>query len=321
MELPRGVGEVPSWWLELVPHTICEDVLIKKRRLRRRSVGEAVEKINEETNSIVAQKSDDNHNDLTSIESERHSNYEKRESPMERTKWSNRLEFEGKEIEYHETVKSFPKERISNFNVVMSSHEEETIVESRRSKGITPEEYGQTKLRARPGNVKTTEDDDRDTFINNALYQPIECIKEEIGDQETYSLTSAPATTSVTNHKKPVIPSSNKFHTAFTGVSPFDFAMQQSAKEKERREKERLSREALSKHHGALLLADKAAEYKAKDEEIKRKKKEAEELLKMFKAPDLDKQFELASEMKKLQIEEKQKKKEADELLKGYRER
>jgi polysaccharide pyruvyl transferase WcaK-like protein len=82
-----------------------------------------------------------------------------------------------------------------------------------------------------------------------------------------------------------------------------------------------LAKEALATHHKHSLEADSAVELKAKEQEQRRQKREAEEHLKAFKAADLDKKYEVAAELKKLHLEERQKKREADEHLKGYRER
>ena len=215
--------------------------------------------------------------------------------------------------------------KLFKLNITMTSDEEGAAVEARRQKDLQSEEYGQQKLRARPGNVKTVDS----VRLNQDQYgnanDPTE--RREVNYKTGDSITepafvgeefAGPASASPT---KRFLPPPKKFDTAFTGVSPFDFAMQQRAREKERREKERLSREGLAQHHGGVLLADKAAQHKAKEDEERRRKKEAEDLLKMFKAADLDKHYEVAAELKKLQIEDKLKKKEAEEHLKGYRER
>ena len=108
------------------------------------------------------------------------------------------------------------------------------------------------------------------------------------------------------------------FETAFTGVSTFDFAMQQRAQEKARREKERLYKEGLSRHHAQVVLVDTATELKKKQLEELRQKKEAEENLKKFKNDHGPSQFDTAGNLKKLDQEQKKAKKEAKELNHGF---
>ena len=108
------------------------------------------------------------------------------------------------------------------------------------------------------------------------------------------------------------------FETAFTGVSTFDFAMQQRAQEKARREKERLDREGLSRHHAQVVLVDTATELKKKHLEELRQKKEAEKNLKKFKNDHGPSQFDTAGNLKKLDQEQKKAKKEAKELNHGF---
>jgi hypothetical protein len=108
------------------------------------------------------------------------------------------------------------------------------------------------------------------------------------------------------------------FETAFTGVSPFDFAMQQRAQEKARREKERLDKEGLSRHHAQVVLVDTAAELKKKHLEELRQKKEADKNLKKFKNDHGPSQFDTAGNLKKLDQEQKKAKKEAKELNHGF---
>ena len=108
------------------------------------------------------------------------------------------------------------------------------------------------------------------------------------------------------------------FTTAFTGVSHFDFAMQQRAQEKERRERERLDKEGLARHHAQVVLVDTAAELRKKQQEESRLKKEAEANLKKFKNDHGPSQFDTAGNLKKLDQEQKKAKKEAEEHNHGF---
>ena len=103
------------------------------------------------------------------------------------------------------------------------------------------------------------------------------------------------------------------YKTAFTGVSPFDFAMQQRAKEKERRQKEKMDREALTRHHAQVVQIESATELKKKQQEELRLKREAEDLHKTFKNDAGPSQFDTAGNLKKLALEQKNAKKEAEQ--------
>lgn len=327
IDLPKGVGQLPTWWLEEVPHETRDDVLRKRRRIYRQSIGLPKESHEEETKAIEKEKQRLDSISAISMRSLTAGN-EKESSTMTVTAIE-QVAREMKETEDESDIGVVPTpEKPFKFNITMTSTEEDAVVEARRQKDVQSEDYGQDKLRARPGNVKTVDSVKLDQNLGgSAKDQATVGVSRESrsADSRTTSIASVRSgstrvVASESRHQQaPEAP--KKYNTAFTGVSPFDFAMQQRAKEKERREKERISREGLAQHHGALLMADKAAEHKAKEEEERRKKKEAEELLKMFKAADLDKQYEVAAELKKLQIEDKQKKKEAEEHLKGYRER
>ena len=327
ISLPKGVGQLPTWWLEEVPHDTRDDVLRSQRRVYRQSIGLPVESHEDETRAIEMQKQ---RLDSMSVISSRSLGLDDMEAHGESTSATNAaqqgapqtVETDGNDSGNNSTGKPF------KLNITMTSDEEGAAVEARRQKALQSEDYGQQKLRARPGNVKTVDsvrlNQDQYGNTNDPMEREVENkVGYSIADPSSVGEESArrSSTSSASPTKRLVPPNPKKFDTAFTGVSPFDFAMQQRAREKERRETERLSRESLVQHHGGVLLADKAAEHKAKEDEERRKKKEAEDLLKMFKAADLDKHYEVAAELKKLQIEDKLKKKEAEEHLKGYRER
>jgi hypothetical protein len=325
--LPQGVGQLPSWWLESVLHDTRDDVLRKKRRTYRNSVGLPQESIAEETQAIEMEK---RRFDSVSAASGRKltvENLEANDPSIHSTIAAiavSEVTDECKETEADNSPERADKNKVS---IKMTSDEEDLAVEAHRQKELAAEEYGQGKLRARPGNVKTVDSVllNRDQYGNRQGQQA-----RPSSDAASVPATSAPedastatasssSTTGARDIPKGQAP--KQYGTTFTGVSPFDFAMQQRAMEKERREKERISRENLSRHHGASGQADKAAENKASYDEERRKKKEAEDNIKMFKAADLSKKYEAATDLKKLQMEDKQKKKEAEEHLKGYRER
>ena len=50
--LPKGVGQLPTWWLEEVPHDTRDDVLRSQRRVYRQSIGLPTESHEEETRAI-----------------------------------------------------------------------------------------------------------------------------------------------------------------------------------------------------------------------------------------------------------------------------
>ena len=122
------------------------------------------------------------------------------------------------------------------------------------------------------------------------------------------------------NNKSSSSSSGKSYKTSFTGASPFDFAMQQKAREKERRAKERIYKESLAQHHGHSVEVDKAAKLLAKEREQRRKKKEAKDNLQGFKI-DLvaDATFNKAAELRRLNQEDKRKKKEAEEMRRGHK--
>lgn len=327
ISLPKGVGQLPNWWLEEVPHDTRDDVLRKQRRIYRQSIGLPKESHEEETKAIEKEKQRLDSISAISMRSLTAGTLEESDTTMMTV---TAIEQVSREMKETEDIGGVPTpEKPFKFNITMTSMEEDAVVEARRQKDVQSEDYGQDKLRARPGNVKTVDSVKLDRNVSGTVKdQPTAEVsrKSRSADSRTNepsiaSLRSGSTSTASESRTEQAPVAPKKYNTAFTGVSPFDFAMQQRAKEKERREKERISREGLAQHHGALLMADKAAEHKAKEEEERRKKKEAEELLKMFKAADLDKQYEVAAELKKLQIEDKLKKKEAEEHLKGYRER
>ena len=366
VRLPKGVGQLPSWWLDQVPHDTRDDVLRSQRRLYRQSIGLPRESHEEETHAIELEKQRlDSFKEISSRslglndvvvdqqqQQQQQQQYGHAASPrqiadnnqQEQQQQQQQQQQQEQQQQVTEAATESQGHDSSNtatgkafkFNITMTSDEEGAAVEARRQKDQHyVEEYGQQNLRARPGNVNVV---DSARLSNRSLAQnssptKTDAIELSPGENESVDNTllkndivevgtsDVDSSTSPSKDKSAPPPPTKKFNTAFTGVSPFDFAMQQRAREKERREKVRLSREGLAQHHGAVLLADKAAEHKARDEEERRKKKEAEEMLKMFKAADLDKTYEVAAELKKMQIETKLKKKEAEENLKGYRER
>lgn len=327
ISLPKGVGQLPSWWLEEVPHDTRDDVLRSQRRVYRRSVGLPTESHEEETRAIEIEKRRLDSISVISARSLLIDDIEVQGASLSAANAAKQMKIEMTDAEGNDSANSTTGKAFK-LNITMTSDEEGAAVEARRQKDLQSEDYGQQKLRARPGNVKTVDSVrlNRDQYGNsNVATKPggdgYKIAKLTTGSASLGEESTSPSTSASASAPKLAVPSPKKFDTAFTGVSPFDFAMQQRAREKERREKERLSREGLAQHHGAVLLADKAAEHKAKEDEERRKKKEAEDLLKMFKAADLDKHYEVAAELKKLQIEDKIKKKEAEEHLKGYRER
>jgi hypothetical protein len=296
--LPPGVGQLPDWWLQNVEHDTLDDVLRKQRRLRRTRQGLPVESEEEESigvqqdkefirQSLIASGRAGSHNALSVMAAAAAESDDLVSLVSQDT-----IDTDGDD----------GKRSSLRLSVNMSREEEEDIVEARRDRSLGKEEFGQDKLRHRPGSVKTVES----VLLNRDQYGNL------VG-------SSAKATGGPNEVAEPR--STKEFKTDFTGVSSFDFAMQQRAREKERREKEREAREALAKHHGTSVEADKAAEQRAKEQEERRKRLEAEANLKAFKAADLDKKYEVAAELKKLQLEDKLKKKEANEHLKGYRER
>ena len=205
-----------------------------------------------------------------------------------------------------------------------------------RSAPITPEEFECTDYKVERSKLKPVELEEKTknttisptnstkssiksplstTVYSQDVHSPVNSALPESAptvSPETMSTKGTPNSDSLNASRQP-----RKFQTAFTGVSPFDFAMQQRAREQERREKERLARESLSRHHAETVEYDRVSEQKQKMLEEKRKKKEAEENIKMFRKDTLD--SDLATELKRRQIEEKRKKKEACEQHHEYK--
>lgn len=341
-ELPKGVGQLPDWWLDNVLHDVRDDILRKKRRKNRKIMGLPKETQQREDLAIGMEKT---RLDSISATSEGGPAVVAAMMAADETYVSSKDD-EDLVADLGSVVSSMDtEERHRNkVNVNITNEEEAALVEARRAKKLGRAQYGQHHLRKREGNVKKVDSvylkrqyhsgrdviddtaDDTDDVIKASVAAgaAASAVKEETVPEEEESVTTSSVSTNNTAQSSVAAGSTQQrrtYKTEFTGVSPFDFAMQQRAKEKERREKERQAREALSTHHGASLEADRAFQHRARDEEQKRQKKEAEEALKAFKAADLDKKYEVADKLKKLQIEDKLKKKEAEEHNKGYRER
>mmetsp|Transcript_28960 Transcript_28960/g.43744 ORF Transcript_28960/g.43744 Transcript_28960/m.43744 type:complete len:369 (+) Transcript_28960:136-1242(+) len=196
-------------------------------------------------------------------------------------------------------------------NIKMTSEEEAAAVEARREQYTPSMKIGPELLKKRASN-RTVE-----CNINNDSGKSI-IVKSE--KQKVTPQRYAKTTTQSTPKDKET-PSQEARKMNFVGLSPFDFAMKQKKLMKERREKERRDKEALARHHGGTLELEKSTMKKAKEIEERKKRSEAEQNLKAFKAIGVEKKDEHAAELKKLQMQDKQRKKEAEDHLKGYRER
>lgn len=317
--LPKGVGQLPQWWLDNVLHDIRDDVLKLKRRISRRTLGLPNEQPQHELEAIEMEK-----NRLDSISTQSKAAGVSNPEVVEYDASMNGDDSILASLAASEAELLVEGETKGHggFHITMTSEEEAAAVNKNRQKSASSLEYGQDLLRKRSGNIKTFdsfridegEHQEEAPTSPGAKASPEKTIQEE--DEDT-----TPSPVRSWSRKNSGTPTGKSYKTEFTGVSPFDFAMQQRAKQKERREKERLAKEALTRHHGHSQEANRAAQSKAKEKEERRKVKEAEENLKAFKTADLDKKHEVANDLKKLQIEEKQKKREAEEHLKGYRER
>jgi hypothetical protein len=146
-------------------------------------------------------------------------------------------------------------------------------------------------------------------------------IEEQVSpsSEQSGTVQSADSMDSTGSSPSPTKRERRTYKTAFTGVSPFDFAMQLRIQEKERREKEKEARESLAHHHAQQASSEKAKELKAPSLEERRAKQEAEENLKSYKTVNLGSEYATASELKKLQEEQKRKKKEAEEIQHHYK--
>jgi hypothetical protein len=320
---PKGVGQLPQWWLDNVLHDIRDDVIRTKRQLSRRFLGLPKEDVSHEKQAIEMEKKR-----LDSISSQSKaaglSNPEVEE--YDRSRNGDESILASLAASQRSLMDSSDSKDSANniFNITMTSAEEVAAVERRRQKNAGAEDYGRDKLKSREGNIITVDTSltNRDQYGNNSVEGAPGQPDEKVPSLETGSQSGEVGSVVSSKSKKSNGSSPSKsYKTEFTGISPFDFAMQQRARKKERREKERLAKEALATHHGHSLEADRTVEVKAKEQEQRRKKREADENLKAFKAADLDKKYEVAAELKKLHLEEKQKKREAEEHLKGYRER
>jgi hypothetical protein len=321
--LPKGVGQLPQWWLDNVLHDIRDDVIRTKRQLSRRFLGLPKEDMDNEKAAIEMEK---RRMDSISTQSKAAGLSNPEVEEYDASKNGDESILASLAASQRSLMgNSSDKDSANNiFNSTMTSAEKVAAVERRRQKNAESEDYGRDKLKSRKGNIKTvdTKLTNRDQYGNDSVEEAPGRPDTKVAPGRANSEGGEVASVASAKSKKSTGSSPSKsYKTEFTGVSPFDFAMQQRAREKERREKERLAKEALATHHGHSLEADRAVELKAKEQEQRRQKREAEENLKAFKAADLDKKYEVAAELKKLHLEEKQKKREADEHLKGYRER
>ena len=209
----------------------------------------------------------------------------------------------------------------------ISSEEEAKLVMQQQ---YTPqrEKFGQEYLRKRTGSDKTRSSGGDGTSDNDSVEGMLPILEhssstnEEGNDagtgqpSESHDSVDADLKSPGSIRKQKL--TKRQFKTSFTGVSPFDFAMQQKVKEKQRREQERLAREALAQHHAQLSEVDKASERKAKEQEEKRKKVEAEKILKQFKNKG-DSKLDKATSLRKLNNELQRKRKEAEDLQRDHK--
>lgn len=299
-------AKLPQWWLDNTPHDTLEEQ-VERRRIEEEKELSEEEENEEEDNVIICGDTTDH--DIA-------------------TDYDDLAPLESRPLNGHANGNDFENTKKTN------GYKRSTAP---RSAPITPEEFECTDYKVERANLKHIELQEK---TKNTTASPTKSMGSPLRSPWSptrYSQNanspvisalpeSAPATVSPETAIRSTKNTPNsfkdarkprKFKTAFTGVSPFDFAMQQRAREQERREKERLARESLSRHHAETAEYDRVSEQKQKYLEEKRKKKEAEEYRKQFKGVTLD--SDLATELKRRHMEEKRKKKEACEQHHEYK--
>lgn len=293
-------GKLPQWWLDNTPHDTLEEQVERRRIALEEKIAEEEE--NFDDNVIIC---GDTIND----------NAEDDGAPIESLKVNGTPNDDDEQTDSLTTKQNGYKR-------------------APRSSPITLEEYASTDYKIERAKLKPVVSDNENTKKNaisptNSLGSSIKSpssttwTKDVDSPLEAALPESAPTISpaestkntpdSINASQKPV----RHFKTSFTGVSVFDFAMQQRAREQERREKERLARESLARHHAETFEYDKASQHKLKSLEEKRRKKEAEENIKKFKKVTLD--SDLATELKKRHQEERRQKREACEKHHEYK--
>lgn len=302
LTMASPTGKLPQWWLDSTPHDTLEEQVERKKK-------EAEEKKAQEQQKVTEQNDADAALDVGDVSATQ------KETPSES------LDMNGNA---HDNVKPTPLSKSNGYRR-----------NSNPTRTITPEEWESTDYNVERAKLKPVTENDMKkrngalspassrgspATISSGRYTPEVTSPQEqavvpesalLSPESTVSSSSTPS--SLESSRKPA----RHFKTSFTGVSPFDFAMQQRAREQERREKERLARESMQRHHAQKIESDKASQHKQKDLEEKRKKREAEENLKTFKKVTLE--SDLATELKRQQQEDKRKKKEAEELYHDYK--
>lgn len=292
--MTSSTGRLPQWWLDSTPHDTLEEQV--ERRRKEKEEKEAQQETDEKEHNGAADNdcvdaapehenpmesidmNGDSTNDIKNSESSEKSRYQRSSNPRSPL---------GPPEEFESTDYSAERARLKP---VISENGKKN-----RNGALSPASpISLTKTPSgRYANTETPSSNEESVRADASIVSPSE--------QSTESTPS-----SLSNSRKPV----RSFKTAFTGVSPFDFAMQQRAMEQERREKERIARESLARHHAEKVESEKAREQKLKDLEQKRKKKEAEEALKKFRKETLESDLETA--LKRRELEDKRKKKEAE---------
>ena len=293
-------GKLPQWWLDNTPHDTLEEQVerrVKEEEERRAQEADASEEC-----------AYDGFNDVTDDAAR------PQEAPMETLEMNGKVNGDAKTASVSRTNGYKRNSNPSSYLLRPPDEYESTDYKVERA-----------KLRHVSENDKNSNNNKRNGVLSpsspeiSATSSPFMWSSDADSPQEQSLLPeSAPSDvlspestagtpSSLTSTQKPI----RSFKTAFTGVSPFDFAMQQRAREQERREKERLARESLRAHNAAKVEKDRASQQKQKDLEEKRKKKEAEDALKNFKKTSLE--SDLETELTRRRQEDKRKKKEAEE--------
>ena len=301
--MPGSRGKLPQWWLDNTPHdTLEEQVERKKKEAAEKKAQEEAEAEEQqidratppsgsdaatpqETPTESLHVNDDN-DDMKPVSLSRNNSYRK---PTPRSRLVSPEQYESTDY---------------NLERAKLKHVENGI--SQRDRRYSPAILRGSTVKSPAGrnvvNQTLTSPQQKQPFANGTMTSPL-------SPESTATSTPSSLPTRQPRH----------FTTAFTGVSSFDFAMQQRAREQERREKERLAREALARHHADMVEVARASEQKQMYLEEKRKKKEAEENLKGFKKFTLDGAFDKSTELKRQNMEEKRQKKEAEEKIHEYK--
>lgn len=295
-------GKLPQWWLDCTPHDTLEEQVERKKK--------------EEEEKQAQQEADEKEESSTEMPDDSDAALEQ-EEPLES------LDMNGDASDDSEASPVSEKNRYrrnSNSRSPMGPPEEypeSTDYNAERAKLRHVENQKKRNVRSPSDSTSSYAKPRFGRYVRNDTPSPkVEAAPESAPTPSPLSPESNVSNKTPSTQSPPPKPV-RKFKTVFTGVSPFDFAMQQRAREQERREKERLARESLARHHAEKVESDKASQQKQKHLEEMRKKKEAEEAIKKFRKTTLD--ADLETELKRQKQEEKRKKKEAEEQHHGYK--